>query len=160
MLGGIFGAPAVDGDGVAGFLVIVRKDGRELRDGDVRGKFFPTVIEPGLWVESVVIARADWIVPIPGTQGVIRRMSGGENFRDAIRIAFGFLKHRKLIGPDGLVFVDAGFHVPASEVAAIGTRESAGAKTADGRALPKTIVDMAGVERCLLRTWACEGRTD
>src|SRR5260370_15862075 len=130
MLGGIFSAPAVDSDGVAGLLVIVRKDGRELLDGDVRGKFFPTVIEPGLWAESVVIARADWIVPIPGTQGVIRRMSGSENFRDAIRVAFGFLKHCELIGTDGLVFVDSGFHVPASEIAAIGSRESAGAKAA------------------------------
>src|SRR6266446_3809287 len=153
MLGGIFGAPAVDGDGVAGFLVIVRKDGRELLDGDVRGKVFPTVIEPGLWVESVVIARAGWIVPIPGTQGVTRRMSGGENFRDAIRIAFGFLKHRKLIGPDGLVFVDAGFHVPAGEIAAIGTRESAGAKAADGSALPKAVVDMPVVKCGLFRAW-------
>ena len=71
-------------------------------------------------------------------------MSSGKNFRNAIRIAFRFLKHGKLIGPDGLVFVDAGFHVPASEVAAIGTRESAGAKTADRRALPVTVVDQIG----------------
>src|SRR5712664_4854386 len=80
---------------------------------------------------------------------MIRGMSGGENFRDAIRIAFGFLKHRKLVGPDRLVFVDAGFHVPAGEVAAKGTRESASAETADRRDLPKAIVDMEGVERGL-----------
>src|SRR6266851_3455131 len=87
-------------------------------------------------------------------------MSSGENFRNAIRIAFGFLKHGELIGPNGLVFVDAGFHVPAGEVAAISARESAGAKTADGRALPKAIVDMAGVERGLFRAGVFEGRTD
>ncbi len=91
---------------------------------------------------------------------MIRGMSGSENFRDAIRIAFGFLKHRKLIGPHGLVFVDARFHVPAREVATVSARESAGAKTADGRALPKAIVDMAGVERWFFRSSVFEGRTD
>src|ERR1700736_6613575 len=85
-------------------------------------------------------------------------MSRSENFRDAIRIAFGFLKHGKLIGPDGLV--DAGFHVPAGEVAAKGAGESAGAKTADGRTLPKTVVDMAGVEGRLFRARVLEGLAD
>jgi hypothetical protein len=61
------------------------------------------------------------------------------------------LKHGELISPHSLVFVDAGFHVPAGEVAAIGARESSGAETADGRALPKAIVDVASVERGLFR---------
>src|SRR4051794_18723021 len=77
-------------------------------------------------------------------------MGSGENFRDAIFLAFGLLKHRKLIGPDGLIFMDAGFHVPAGEVSAIGAGEGAGAEAADGSALPETVVDMAGVERRLL----------
>src|ERR1700730_4740042 len=80
---------------------------------------------------------------------MVGRMRGGENFRYAIFVAFGFLKHRELVGPDSLVFVHSGFHVPAGEVAAIGARECAGAKAADGRALPKAIVDMAAVERGL-----------
>src|SRR6202023_3174928 len=58
LFGGIFGVPAVDGDGVTGLLVIVRKDGRELLDGDVRGKFLPAVIKPGLRIKSVVITGA------------------------------------------------------------------------------------------------------
>src|SRR5712664_2139375 len=87
-------------------------------------------------------------------------MSGSENFRDAIRIAFGFLKHRKLIGPDGLIFVDAGFHVPAGEIAAIGARESAGAKTTDRSALPEAVVDMTVVERRLFRAGVLERLAD
>src|SRR4029077_4750873 len=126
----------------------------------VRGKFFPAIIEPGLRVESVVITGADRIVPIPGAQRMIRGMSGSENFGDAIGVTFGFLKHGKLVGPDGLVFVDARFHVPAGEVATIGARESAGAEAADGGALPKAIVDMAGVERRLFRTGVLERRAD
>src|SRR5260370_598000 len=109
---------------------------------------------------SVPAVDGDGIGQIPGAQRMIRGMSGGENFRDAIRIAFGFLKHRKLVGPDRLVFVDAGFHVPAREVAAKATRESAGAETADRRALPKAIVDMDGVERGLFRAGVFEWRTD
>src|SRR5438445_8790487 len=76
-------------------------------------------------------------------------MRSGENFGYAIFIAVGFLEHRKLVGPDGLVFVNAGFHVPAGEVAAIGARERACAETADGCSLPEPIVDMAAVERGL-----------
>ena len=85
---------------------------------------------------------------------------GGEDFRYAIFFAFGFLEHRKLIGPDGLIFVNAGFHVPACEVATIGARERAGTEASDGRALPKTVVDMAGVERGLFCPGVFEGLTD
>jgi len=43
--------------------------------------------------------------------------------------------------------VNAALHVPAREIAAIGARKSAGTKTADGRALPVAIIDVAGIER-------------
>src|SRR5258706_8222935 len=88
------------------------------------------------------------------------RMRGCENFCDTIFVALGFLEHRKLIGPDGLVFVDSGFHVPAGEIAAIGAGEGAGAEAADGRALPETIVDVAAVERGLFRAWVFERLAD
>jgi len=91
---------------------------------------------------------------------MVGRMRGGENFRNTIFVAIGFLKHRELIGPDGLVFVHSGLHVPAGEVAAIGTRERAGAKAADGRALPKTVVDMASVEGGLFCAGIFEGLAD
>src|SRR6266404_10009073 len=87
-------------------------------------------------------------------------MRGGENFGYAIIVAFGFLEHRKLIGPDGLVFVDAGFHVPAGEVAAIGARERAGTEAAHGSALPEAVVDMAAVERRFLCAGVLEGLAD
>src|ERR1700720_964946 len=91
---------------------------------------------------------------------MVGRMSCGENLCYPVFVAFGFLKHRKLIGPDGLVFVDASLHVPAGEVAAIGARESAGAKTADRRALPKAVVDMVGVERGFLGPGIFEWESD
>src|SRR5260370_34277566 len=134
MLGGVFGVPAVDSDGIAGFLVIAGKDGRKLLDGHVRGKFLPAVIEPRLRIESVIITRAHRIVPVPGAQRMIRGMSGSENFRDAIRIAFGFLKHRKLIGPHGLVFVDPRLPVPAGEGPTVSTPATAVAKASHRRA--------------------------
>src|SRR5258708_31832418 len=87
-------------------------------------------------------------------------MGCGENFSYSIFVAFGFLEHRKLVGPDGLVFVDAGFHVPAGEIAAIGAGEGAGAEAADGRALPKTVVDVAAVERGLFCAGGFEGFGD
>src|SRR5260370_682901 len=68
MLGGIFRVPAVDGYRVAGLFIIVRKDGRELLDGHVRGEFFPAIVEPRFGIERVVVAGADGIVPIPGTE--------------------------------------------------------------------------------------------
>src|ERR1700730_7168713 len=91
---------------------------------------------------------------------MVRRLSGGEDFGHAIGIAFGFLKHGKLIGPDGLVLVDACFHVPASKVAAIGARESAGAETADGCALPKTVIDVAAVQSGLFCPGGFQGLAD
>jgi hypothetical protein len=87
-------------------------------------------------------------------------MGGGENFGYAGFVTIGFLEHGELIGPDGLVFVDAGFHVPAGKVSAIGAGESAGSETADGGALPETVVDVAGVEGGLFCAGIFEGLTD
>src|SRR5690242_937662 len=91
---------------------------------------------------------------------MIRRMGGGENFRDAVFFAFGFLEHRKLIGPDGLVFVDSGFHVPAREVAAIRAGECASAEATDRGPLPQAVVYVAGVERGLFCAGVFEGLAD
>src|SRR5215470_460340 len=77
-------------------------------------------------------------------------MTSKQNFGDAIRIAFELLKHCKLIGVDRLIFVDTGLNVPASKIAAKGSRKSSGAKSADGRALPKAVVNMAAFERRFL----------
>ena len=59
---------------------------------------------------------------------------------------FGFLVHRELIGPFGLVLVDAALHVPAGEVAAVGAGEGARAEAAYRGALLVAVVDVAGVE--------------
>src|SRR5260370_20573870 len=87
-------------------------------------------------------------------------MRGGENLGHALGVALGFLKHGELIGPDGLVFVDAGFNVPAREVTAIGARKCSGAETTDGSALPEAVVDVAGVERGLFCSGICQRRAD
>ncbi len=84
---------------------------------------------------------------------MIRGMSGGENFRDAIRIAFGFLKHRKLVGPDRLVFVDAGFFQ-----AALGMSSSAWTlETSETKASPRT---QASANRLLIEDSSTEGQKD
>src|SRR5262249_39761711 len=82
----------------------------------------------------------------PGSQFSLWRFSSKKNFRDAFRIAFGFLKHSELVGVDGLVFMKAGLDVPACKVAAIRTGKSSGSKSADGSTLPETVVNMATVE--------------
>src|SRR5229473_5269605 len=87
-------------------------------------------------------------------------MRGGENLGHALGVALGFLKHGELIGPDGLVFVDAGFHVPAREITAIGARKCSGAETTDGSALPEAVVDVAGVERGLFCSGIGQRRAD
>src|SRR5712692_9018049 len=83
-------------------------------------------------------------------------MRGGET----LGVALGFLKHGELIGPDGLVFVDAGFHVPAREITAIGARKCSGAETTDGSALPEAVVDVAGAERGLFCAGIGQRRAD
>ena len=67
MVSGIFCVPAVDGHGVTGLFVVVGENRRELLECDVGGEFFPTIIEPRLGIESVVIAGSDGIIPVPGT---------------------------------------------------------------------------------------------
>src|ERR1700682_4685372 len=71
-------------------------------------------------------------------------MIGEEDLRDAFRRALGFLVNGKLVGVNSFVFMYAGFQVPARKIAAIGARESAGAKTPDRSALPVTVVDQVG----------------
>src|SRR3981081_2019750 len=71
-------------------------------------------------------------------------MIGEEDLRDAFRRALGFLVNGKLVGVNSFVFMYAGFQMPARKIAAVGARESAGAKTADRRALPVTVVNQIG----------------
>ena len=63
--GRIFRVPAIDGDRVARFLVIVGKHRRKLLQHDVSGEFIPFVVIPGLGKECGVLARAYRIVPLP-----------------------------------------------------------------------------------------------
>src|ERR1035438_3057845 len=69
-------------------------------------------------------------------------MIGHEYARSSGRVAGDSLKHRKLVGGNGNIFVDAAFDVPAREVAAKGAREGAGSESTDRGALPITIVDV------------------
>src|SRR5258708_36083607 len=87
-------------------------------------------------------------------------VGGGENVGRALGVAVGFRKQGELIGPGGLVFVDAGFHVPGREITAIGARKCSGAETTDGSALPEAVVDVAGVERGLFCAGIGQRRAD
>ncbi len=80
-------------------------------------------------------------------------MASEESFCGSLGVAFGLLEHSELIRVDRLVFVNAGLHVPASEVAAKGTGKSSGAETTDRRALPEAVVDVSAVERSFLCAW-------
>src|SRR5258708_29614307 len=71
-------------------------------------------------------------------------MIGEEDLGDGFRSALGFLVNGKLVGVDSFVFVDASLQVPAGKITAVGAGEGAGAKTADRRALPVTVVDQIG----------------
>src|ERR1019366_5757097 len=133
--------PAVHRDRIAGFAVVAGENRRKLLQGDVRRQFVPTVVVPGLRVKRVVSSRADGIVPLPGAEVLIFGMIREENLGDAFRRALGFFVDGELVGVNGFVFVYAGLQVPARKVAAVGAGEGAGAKTADRRALPVTVVN-------------------
>src|SRR6266851_3386221 len=72
-------------------------------------------------------------------------MIGHEHTRSTGGVAGNLLKHGKLIGRHGNVFVDAALDVPACKVTAIGARKGAGAESADGSALPIAVVDVGFV---------------
>src|SRR6202166_4276322 len=133
--------PAIYGDRIAGFAVVIGENRRELLQGDVRRQFVPTIVVPGLWVERVVGAGTDGIVPLPGAEVFIFGMISKEDLGDAFRGALGFLVNGKLVGVNSFVFMYAGLQVPAGKIAAVSARKGAGPKTADRRALPITVVD-------------------
>src|SRR5258707_12469372 len=72
-------------------------------------------------------------------------MAVHQDARGSFSVTLGLLKHRKLIGEYGLVFVNGSLNMPAGEVAAIGARKRAGAESADRSALPVTVVDIGFV---------------
>src|SRR6202521_3432026 len=133
--------PAIHSDWIASFAVVIGENRRELLQGDVSRQFVPTIVVPGLRVERVVSAGTDGIIPLPGAEVFIFGMISEQDLGDAFRGALGFFVNGKLIGVNSFVFVYAGFQVPAGKIAAVGAGESAGAKTADRRALPITVVD-------------------
>src|ERR1700686_1018766 len=133
--------PAIYGDRITGFAIVIGENGRELLQGDVRWQFVPTVVVPGLRVECVVSAGTDGIIPLPGAEVFIFGMISEEDLGDAFRRALGFLVNGKLVGVNSFVFMDASLQVPTRKVAPVGARECAGAKTADRSALPVTVVD-------------------
>jgi len=138
--------PAIDGDGIARLFVVVGEDGGKLFERDVGGKFVVAIVKPGFRIEGGVVSSTDGIVPTPRTELAVRWMASEKSLCDSFGIAFGLLKHGELIRVDRLVFVNAGLHMPASEVAAKGSRKSSGAETADRSALPEAVVDVSAVE--------------
>jgi hypothetical protein len=82
---------------------------------------------------------------LPGREFIVGGMAVHQDLGYSVRVALGLLEHGKLIGVDGLVFVDCGLDVPAGEVSAIAAGEGACSHAADGDSLPVTIVDVRGV---------------
>src|SRR5436190_19233058 len=87
-------------------------------------------------------------------------MCRGQDLRHPFRGAFRFLIHGELVGVNRLIFVNSILNVPAREVAAISSRESAGAKAADGSSLPITIVDMPAVKGRFLSSRISQRQTN
>jgi hypothetical protein len=141
--GGVLGVPAVDRDGIAALLVVVGENRRELLEHHVGREPAPSVVVPGLRIESVVVAGAHGIVPLPSLELAVPRMVGQQGLSDALGVTLGSLVHGELVRGHRLVLVDAGLDVPAGEVSAIGAGERAGSEPPDGRALPVAVVDVA-----------------
>jgi hypothetical protein len=110
----------------------------------VGGELLPEVVIPGFGVEGGVVACADGVIPRPGGELAVFGVVGEENAGGGFAFAFDFLVHGELVGVADSVLVDAGFDVPAGEVAAVGAGEGAGAESADGSALPVAVVDVSG----------------
>src|SRR6202140_1972042 len=108
--------PAIYGDRIAGFAVVIGENRRELLQGDVRWQFVPTVVVPGLRVECVVSAGTDGIIPLPGAEVFIFGMISEEDLGDAFRLALGFFVNGKLVGVNSFVFVYASLQVPTRKV--------------------------------------------
>src|SRR5882724_1792888 len=87
-------------------------------------------------------------------------MGGCQDLRNTFWGAFGFLVHGELIGVNRLIFVNSILNVPAREVAAISSRKSAGAESADRSSLPITIVDMSAAESRLFRPRSGQRQTN
>src|SRR4051812_25587061 len=87
-------------------------------------------------------------------------MPRGEDFRGPCGIAFSLLIDRKLIDPNRFVFVNATFDVPSRKIPSIGARKSSCPESADRRALPKAIINMAAIQRRLLGASVRERLTD
>src|SRR5262249_17487357 len=147
-----FGMPAVDRDGITGFAIVVRQDRRKLLDGNVRRKLVPLVVEPRLGIEGRVFARALGIVPAPRFQIIAFRVTSEQNFRSSCCVTFGLVEHGEGIGGNGLIAVNTGLNVPASEVSAEGLGEGAGTEASDRSALPVAVVDVGGFESWLARS--------
>jgi hypothetical protein len=145
MAGRILRMPAVNCDRVAGFAVIVREYRRILFQHHVCGKFVPLVVVPGLWIEGRILPRSYRIIPCPTGQLTIMGMIGHQDPRSSSRITFRLLVHGEFVCIHSLVFVNAGFDVPAGEISAIRAGEGACPHPANGCSLPIAIVDQAGI---------------
>src|SRR5712691_10300135 len=143
--------PTIDRNRIARFPVIVRKDWRKLLEDDMRRKFLPSVIKPGLRIERIVVARAHGIIPIPTAQLPSRRMIGEENARSSRGRSFRLLKHRELIGVRGAIFVYTGFNVPPGKIASESPGKGPCAESAHRRTLPETVVNVARIQGWFFR---------
>src|SRR5580704_18201476 len=110
-------------------------------------KFIPFVVEPRLRIQRRIFPRAHRIIPLPACERSVVWMIRHEDSRCALSLALRLLKHAKLIGVNGCIFMNSRFYMPARKVSAVSTRECSEAKAAHRCALPKPVVDIAGDSR-------------
>src|SRR6202453_3691733 len=136
--------PAINGNRIARLSIIVWQHWRKLFEHDVGRKFIPFVVVPRLRIQRRIFSRAHRIIPLPACKCPVGWMIRHQDARRTLRLALSLLKHGKLIGINGRVFVNSCFYMPAGEVSPVSARERSRTKTAYGSALPKPVIDLAG----------------
>ena len=141
--GGIFRMPAIDSHRCS-WSHDSCQEGWENCSGPRARKFVPAMSPPGFGIKESSSRQ-------PRRMSHFKLLNSPQDgwlldMRNTFRGAFRFLIHGELICVNRLILVDSILNVPAREVAAISSRESAGAKSADGSSLPITIVYMPAVK--------------
>src|SRR6266852_6803724 len=139
--------PAIHSNRITRLTVIIGQHWRKLFEHDVGWEFIPLVVVPRLRIQRRILPRTHWVVPLPACERSIRRMIRHQYASCTLRVSLALLKHRKLVGIHGCVFVNSRLHMPADEISPVASREGSRTESADGRTLPITVIDITGYAR-------------
>src|SRR6266699_1301036 len=115
----------------------------------MRREFLPAIVVPGLGIQRIIVTSSHGIIPVPGIERSLLRMRSCQDLRDTFS-TFGLLIHRKLVRPDGLVFMHATLDVPAREIPAISAGEGPRPEAAHWSALPVAVINHSRGSQCRL----------